>query len=317
MAGVSLSKYRIPKDPDAHLRHVFRSNDRDDKEVWHKAYGLRTLLESVANYYNSPLAPNQLRKYRNDTRLLLEWIDTATMQDFKTLRSALSRMPWGVNVYNYLFTCWLVYRTRYQATLVCRIGKGAVELTAAQQVNALAEHLQELKKFATANNFDLLWSFDHDELPPKREDKQRQRINTFHVHVYCSHRALFRWCREEGNLLPFVPRHTVLTAVVPVRLPKLRGGGMIDWVYDAPGGAESPFAASVPNTLSYVAAKVAGLHMRQTRPNVEGQSYTVTHSNRTAKYVRKVVNDSDPKGKPRRHWGFIGFGVKGTKFELL
>jgi hypothetical protein len=316
MAGVSLARYRIPKDPEAHLRHVFRSNDKDDKEVWHKAYGMRTLIESVANYHNDPLTPNQLRKYRNNPGLLLEWIDNATLVDFKKLRSALTRHKWGVNVYNYLFSCWLVYRTKYQATIVCRLGKHTQALTAKQQVNALYDHLQELKKFAAANNFDLLWSFDHDELPPKGEGP-RQRINTFHVHVYCSHRQLFRWCRVEANMLPFVPRHTVLTAVVPVRLPKLRGGGMIDWVYDAPDGKESPFEQHVPNTLAYVAAKTSALHMRQTKPNIEGDSYTVTHGNRTAKYVKRVVSASDPKGKPRKHWGFVGFGVKGTKFELI
>lgn len=316
--AVELANYRIPKDPDAIQRHVFTSNDRDDKELWHKAYGMRTLLESVANYYKEPLGYNQLRKYTRDARVLLEWLDTATLDDFKKLRGALSRMSWGVHVYNYLWTCWLVYRTKHQAVLVCRIGKGVQELTAKQQVNALAEHLEVLKKFAIANNFSLLWAFDHDELPPKKKgEPEPRRINTFHVHVYCSHKALFTYCREEANLLPFVPRHTAMTGVVPVRLPKLRGGGMIDWIYYAPGTNESPFEQTVPNTLAYAAAKTSCLHMRQSKPNVEGGIYTVTHTNRTARYVRKVVTSSDPKGKPRKHWGFLGFGVKGTKHELV
>ena len=314
MAIISLADYRIPKDPSALQRHVFTSNDKDDKELWHKAYGMRTLLESVANYHNQPIGHNQLRKYTRDPRVLLEWIDNATLDDFKKLRSALSRMEWGVHVYNYLWTCWLVYQTKYQSSIVCRLGKNTQELTARQQVNALYAHLQVLRRFAEANNFSLLWAFDHDELPPKGD--KRKRVNTFHVHVYCSHKALFTYCREAGNLLPFVPQHTVLTATVAVRLPRLRGDGMIDWVYYAPNGNETPFAQSVPNTLAYAAAKTSGLHMRQSKPNLEGGIYTVTHTNRTAKYVKRVVTKSDPKGKPRKHWGYLGFGVKGSKHEL-
>lgn len=312
-AGLNLANYRIPKEPLAN-QHVFTSNDKDDKELWHKAYGMRTLFESVANHAGTPLGHNQLRKYTHDPRMLLEWIDAATMADFKTLRNALTRMSWGVTVYNYLFTCWLVYRTKWQTSLVIRIGKGIPTLKAKQQVNALFDHLQVLRKFALANNFDLLWAFDHDELPPKGE---RRRTNTFHVHLYCSHKTLFTFCRDVNNLMPFVPRYTTLTATVPVRLPKLRGNGMIDWVYDAPKGKDSPFEQAVPNTLAYAAAKTAGLHMRQSKPNIEGGIYTVTHTNRTAKYVRNVVTKSDPKGKPRKHWGFLGFGIKGTKHELL
>lgn len=313
-AGVNLANYRIPKDAVGN-QHVFTSNDKDDKELWHKAYGMRTLLESVANHAGKPLGHNQLRKYTQDPRLLLEWIDQATADDFKKLRNALTRMPWGAVVHNYLLTCWFVYRTKWQSTIVCRIGNGIPSLNAKQQVNALNAHLQEIRKFALANGFDLMWAFDHDDLPEKGE--KRRRVNTFHVHLYCSHKALFKWCREVSNLAPFVPRFTVLTATVPVRLPKLRGNGMIDWVYDAPKGKESPFEQSVPNTLAYAAAKTAGLHMRQSKPNVEGGIYTVTHVNRTANYVRKVVTNSDPKGKPRKHWGYQGFGIKATKHELL
>lgn len=312
--AIILANYVIPKDEAAFQRHVFTSNDKDDKELWHKAYGMRTLLESVAVKYGSPLGKNQLRKYTLDPRLLLEWVDNSTVEDFKKLRGALNRVEWGALVHNYLFTCWLVYRTKWQATLVCRLGSEA--LTPKQQINALTEHLQELRKFALANNYDMLWAFDHDDLPPKSAGEVA-RVNTFHVHIYCSHKALFRWCREESNLLPFVPHQTVLTGTMPVRLPKLRGGGLIDWVYYSPKGTESPFSQAVPNTLSYAAAKTSGIHMRQTKPNVEGESYTATYGNRTAKYVQREVTKSDPKGKPRKHWGYIGFGIKGAKYELL
>ena len=317
--SVTLANYKIPKDPSALQRHVFTSNDKDDRELWHKAYGMRSLLETVANHHGETVGHNQLRKYTRDPRILLEWIDQATLADLAALRGAMNRVTWGVHVYNYLLSCWLVYRTKYQATLVCRIGKFAKELTVKQQVNALADHLQELKKFATANGFNLLWAFDHDELPTPQEElaETRKRVNTFHVHIYCSHKVLFRWCRDDANLAPFVPRHTVLTGTHPVRLPKLRGGGMIDWAYFSPSKDEGAFTQSVPNTLAYVAAKVTALHMRQTKPNIEGDSYTATHANRTARYVARVVSQSDPKGKPRKHWGYIGFGAKGTKFEMI
>jgi len=315
MAIISLANYRIPKDPSAIQRHVFTSNASDDKELWHKAFGMRTLLESVAIYSGQPLGHNQLRKYTRDPRVLLEWITAATPADFSALRSALSRMPWGVMVYNYLWTCWLVHKTKYQSTLVCRLGKNTQALTARQQVNALYEHLQVLRKFAEANHFSILWAFDHDELPPKAARKKR--VNTFHVHIYCTHKNLFTFCREEVNLLPFVPRHTVLSATVPVRLPRLRGDGMIDWIYHAPGGADTPFTQLVPNTLAYTAAKTSGLHMRQSKPNAEGGISTVTHTNKTARYVTRVVGASDPKGKPRKHWGYQGFGIKGSRHDLV
>lgn len=313
--AINLANYKIPKDEAAFQRHVFTSNDKDDKELWHKAYGMRTLLQTVAAFHNEKINPNQLRKYTNDPRLLLEWVDNSTPDDFKKLRGALNRVEWGNLVYNYLLACWLVYRTKWQATIVCRLGE--VELTPKQQVNALNEHLQELRKFAMANNFDLLWAFDHDELLPKKKgEPEVRRVNTFHIHVYCSHKALFRWCREESNLT-FIPKHTVLTGTMPVKLPKLRGGGMIDWVYYSPTGSDAEFSQAVPNTLAYAAAKTTGIHMRQSKPTNEGESYTVTHSNRTARYVQKTVTLSDPKGKARKHWGFLGFGVKGAKYELI
>lgn len=270
------------------LKHQITRHTNDNTDIWKKSYGLARLLHATANMHGEIISKKALPKYRNYPHSLMQWVADAKASDIKALQVALSNFKWGLGVYHYLRTCWMINQCTVQTTLIIR---KAVQqksgFSDASQIKHLRDHIKAIEKLAKIRGKNLVWVFDKS---PLKHDKPY----TFHVHVYSNSKRLLKDAQDFDNLLPFVQTYTVHTRTVSISKPT------VDGLYKG-----NIIGDKTLNSLSYGASKVTGLLIGHIKNDI-------TSATRHSLYHRTVVDAfAMHRGGIYRHWGYTGFGLKG------